>query len=92
MNELGATYDLVTQLTQSTEFRRFQADRKITASKSLVAGERQRRQVERDVDNVRAVMDAAGEFGRLMDDVIERLSQRLAATAAQQPPARREAA
>jgi hypothetical protein len=76
MNELGATYDLVTQLTQSTELRRFQADRKLSASKGLDAGERQRRQVSRDVDNVRGVMEAAAEFCRLMDDVIARLLAR----------------
>ena len=35
MNELGATYDLVTQLTQSTELRRFKADRKLSAAKQL---------------------------------------------------------
>jgi hypothetical protein len=69
MNALGATYDLITQLTQQTELRRFEADRKITAAK--VDGlERQRRQVGRDIENVRGVIDAASQFQRLMDGVI----------------------
>ncbi len=73
MNELGATYDLVTQLTQPTELTRFKADRRIAASK--VSGvERQRRQVERDIENVRGVLAAAEHFQRLMDEVIGLLS------------------
>ena len=74
MNELGATYDLVTQLTQSTELTRFKADRKLTASKEMEANDRQRHQVARDIDNVLGVMDAAADFRRLMDEVIESLS------------------
>jgi len=69
MNELGPCYDLVTQLTQPTELKRFEADRKIAASR--VSGlDRQRLQVERDVDNVLGVMQAARDFQKLMDDVI----------------------
>ena len=69
MNDLGATYDLITELTQSSQLQRFQADRKISAAK-LGGIERQRRQVARDVENVRGVMQAAAEFQRLMDEVI----------------------
>lgn len=82
MNELGPTYDLVTQLTQSSELKRFQADRKLSASKGIDGNDRQRRQVTRDVDNVRAVADAASDFQRLMDDVIGALSARVASDAA----------
>jgi hypothetical protein len=92
MNELGATYDLVTQLTQSTELKRFQADRKLSASKEMEGNDRQRRQVARDIDNVRGVMDAAADFRRLMDDVIAQLSTRLASDAEKTSLARREAA
>ena len=91
MNELGATYDLVTQLTQSTELRRFQADRKLSASKGIDANERQRRQVARDIDNVRGVMDAAADFRRLMDDVIATLLSRRN-TSNDEPLGRQEAA
>ncbi len=73
MNAFGRTYDLATQLTQSTEMQRFKADRKIKAAK-VSAEERQRQQVGRDIDNVRGVADAAKEFQRLMDEVISGLA------------------
>ena len=73
MNALGATYDLITQLTQQTELARFNADRSIAASKDTGI-ERQRRQVQRDVENVRGLVDAAGEFKKLIDEVITRLT------------------
>jgi hypothetical protein len=73
MNELGATYDLITQLTQKTELQRFAADRKISASK-IDGVERQRRQVRRDIENVRAVMHAAAEFQKMMSVAIAELA------------------
>jgi hypothetical protein len=84
MNGLGACYDLITQLTQSTELKRFEADRKISASR-IDGNEKQRRQVSRDIGNVRGIADAAAEFQVLMRQVIDRLT-------AQSPPATREAA
>jgi hypothetical protein len=73
MNEVGACYDLVTQLTQPTELKRFEADRKINASR--VSGvDKQRRQVERDIENVVGVMQAARDFQQLMDQVIAALT------------------
>ena len=95
MNELGPTYDLVTQLTQSTELNRFKADRSLSATKGLDANDRQRRQVARDIDNVRGVAEAAAEFQRLMDEVLDGLSARqseIGATASTWPDSRREAA
>jgi hypothetical protein len=83
MNDLGACYDLITQLTQTTELKRFQADRKITAAEEN-STERQRLQVLRDVENVRGIAEAAAEFQRLVRDVIERI--------ATQVPSKREAA
>jgi hypothetical protein len=76
MNELGATYDLVTQLTQSTELERFTADRRLGAANELDGNERQRRQVSRDVENVRAVRDAARDFQDLMRQTIDELARR----------------
>ena len=76
MNELGATYDLVTELTQSSQFDRYKADRKIAAAK-LDGMERQRRQVMRDIENVRGVADAAAEFQILMTEVVEHISREL---------------
>jgi len=74
MNELGHCYELISQLMQNTELERFQRDRKIEAEK--VEGiERQRRQVQRDVENVRGVIEASSQFVKLMEDVLARLSQ-----------------
>lgn len=73
MNELGATYDLIAQLDQRAQLDRFQADRKLAAAAMLDPFERQRRQVERDIANVRAMTEAAGRFQDLMDDVIASL-------------------
>ena len=72
MNELGATYDLILELTQFTQLKRFETDRKISAAK-LDGPEKQRRQVGRDIENVKGVMEAAQQFQRLMDEVIDRL-------------------
>jgi hypothetical protein len=77
MNDLGATYDLVTELTQSSQLHRFEADRKISASK-LDGTEKQRRQVARDIENVRGIADAAAEFQALIGQVIEQISLELA--------------
>jgi hypothetical protein len=73
MNELGPTYDLVNQFCQPAELKRFEADRKISASK--VEGiDRQRMQIARDIENVRGITHAAVEFQKLMDQVIDRLT------------------
>jgi len=76
MNELGPTYDLITELTQSSQLKRFEEDRKISAAK-ITGPEKQRRQVARDVENVRGVMEAAADFQRLMDEVIDRIAMEL---------------
>jgi hypothetical protein len=76
MNAFGATYDLIMQLSQLTELARFHADRKISASR-IDGVERQRRQVTRDITNVRAVSDAAREFQLLIRQVIVHLSEPL---------------
>ncbi|HWE02642.1 MAG TPA: 6-hydroxymethylpterin diphosphokinase MptE-like protein [Tepidisphaeraceae bacterium] len=73
MNELHYAYDLVTQFCQPVELRRFEADRKIIASKAA-ATEKQRLQVVRDIENVHGILAASIDFQKLMDEVIERLS------------------
>lgn len=72
MNEFGRCYELVVQLTQKTELQRFQADRKMASAK-LSGTEKQRRQVARDIDNCRGVIEAAAAFQTLMDEAAERL-------------------
>ncbi|CAA9392274.1 MAG: Motility accessory factor [uncultured Phycisphaerae bacterium] len=73
VNELGACYDLITQLTQTTELKRFEADRKISGTK-LDPAEKQRRQVNRDIANVTGVVGAAAEFGALVRSVMDRVA------------------
>lgn len=73
MNELGPTYDLVTELTQRSQLDRFEADRRIRMAR-LDPVEKQRRQVNRDIANVRGVLEAARRFQELMDEVIETLT------------------
>lgn len=73
MNELGPTYDLVTELTQRSQLDRFEADRRIRMAR-LDAAEKQKRQVTRDIANVRGVLEAARRFQVLMDEVIENLT------------------
>jgi hypothetical protein len=73
MDSLGRCYDLITQLTQFTEMQRFERDRKIAAS-GTKGQNRQRQQVDRDIDNVKGVIAAAGEFESLMAEVIASLA------------------
>lgn len=74
MNEHSACYDLVMQLTQQTEIQRFKRDRHIAAAR-LDGMEKQRSQVNRDIDNVRGVIDAARQFCDLIRQVIQILHQ-----------------
>ena len=69
MNDVGPTYDLVTQLTQRSELDRFAADKRIAAA-DIDAIERQRRQLHRDIGNVEHLIRAAGDFKRLMTTCI----------------------
>lgn len=82
MNTLGACYDLITQLTQNTELKRFQADRK--AQKTTDPVDKQRLQIRRDVENVRGVIEATTDFQVLLREVVDALRT--------QTPRRREAA
>jgi hypothetical protein len=75
MNEFGPAYDLIMQLTQSTELRRFQADLRISAAK-LTGVAKQRKQVERDIDNVEAVRAAAAEFRQMIATIADELKAR----------------
>ena len=68
MNEIGRTYDLLVQLTQKSQFGASRGP--ALAAVKLDAHERQRRQVERDILNVRSMLDAAGRFQKIMDEVI----------------------
>jgi hypothetical protein len=67
-------YELAVQLSQKTELARFQRDFAIDSSRASGA-ERQRRQVERDIENVKAVIEAAGDLERLVRETLEQLKQ-----------------
>lgn len=77
MNDLGACYDLITQLCQKSELARFEADRRLAAAK-VDGAERQGRQVERDIQSVRNLISAAVEFQALMENVTAHVSSQLA--------------
>jgi hypothetical protein len=68
-------YRLITSMTQSSELQRFQADARIAASK-LEGIDLQRRQVQRDIDNVKAVMDASAEFRKTVCETIDMIQIR----------------
>lgn len=87
MATLSMTFELVMQLTQPTEIRRYLADRRIDAEK-LQGTERQRRQVQRDIEHVEAVIASSEQFVRLMRKAIERMEQ----AAAQLSPGLEQAA
>lgn len=70
INELAMTYDLITQLTQQSELERYAADRRIESAK-LDGTEKQRRQIERDIINVRHMIRAGETFVTLMDQCID---------------------
>jgi hypothetical protein len=53
--------------------RRFRADRRLAAQR-LQGVDRQRGQTERDIDHVQSVLDAAGDFVALVDEVTQRLA------------------
>ena len=84
MDGLGATYDLISQFTQKTELKRFEQDRRIAAS-GVSGVDKQKRQVERDMQNVQAISDAAAAFRESIRQAIQQMESRLAS------PARREA-
>jgi len=73
MHVLGRTYDQVMQFTQQTELKRFESDRKLAAARAT-GMDKQQRQVQRDIDNVKAVIEAATAFDEWMKIVIEQLN------------------
>ena len=68
VESLGAAYELVQRLNQIGTLRRFRRDREIGLDEGLSPLERQRRQIERDLENVTWLADAADAMGRMLDD------------------------
>ncbi|MCC6676022.1 MAG: DUF115 domain-containing protein [Phycisphaerales bacterium] len=67
---LKTAYWLVHHLNQTGTLRRFRADRAIGLEDSLSPVEQQRRQISRDIENVRWLADSADQMARLLDDTI----------------------
>jgi hypothetical protein len=76
MDSLGQTYDLVMQFSQQTELKRFEKDRRLSASR-LDGMEKQKWQLERDLQNVAAVGEAARMFIATMEKVSAQLERQM---------------
>ncbi|MCX5689429.1 MAG: DUF115 domain-containing protein, partial [Planctomycetota bacterium] len=66
-------YWLVQFINQTGQLKRFRADRALDLNTKLSAAARQRGQIERDLENVRWLTDAAEHLGTLMIDGLETL-------------------
>lgn len=75
MNRLGPTYDLVTQFTQQSEIKRFEADLALS-SMGIDPHEKQRRQVLRDIANCESIITAARAFADFVTATAEAFEQR----------------
>jgi len=67
VQSLQPAFALVQRINQTGGFRRVRSDREIALEESLTPKERQRRQIERDLDNVRWVGDAADSLAELLE-------------------------
>lgn len=65
MDSLGRTYEQVMQYSQQTELKRFERDRLLAAAR-LEGFKRQEFQLQRDIENVKAVTEAARAFADSM--------------------------
>lgn len=70
---LQPAFSLVNFLNQAGTFKRFRADRGIELEDTLTPMERQRRQIERDIENVRWLGDVADRLGEILDHSIRAL-------------------
>lgn len=77
MDGFGRTYDLVMQFSQQSELRRFESDRRLAAVRPQGTS-RQKMQVDRDIENVRAVIAAAQAFSQTMSEVADELQRQSA--------------
>jgi hypothetical protein len=76
MDVVGRTYDQVMQFSQQTELKRFERDRLLAAAR-LKGFDRQKFQVERDIENVQAVIAAAEIFSRAMTEAADELGRQM---------------
>lgn len=88
--DLEPAYTLVHLLNQTGGFNRMRSDRELLIEKDLPPLERQRRQIDRDIENVEWIADAADQLGRMLDGSLGVLSGN--APKADRPARRRDAA
>jgi len=62
------TFELLNQINQMGVFKRMKADRRLHMTSELQPIERQRAELERDLENVRWIADAAEEMQELLTD------------------------
>jgi len=74
VTQLQPAFRLVQRLNQTGAFNRARADRALTLDEGLGAVERQRRQVERDMQNVSWIADAADALSTLLSDARDALA------------------
>ena len=75
VEELAETFALVNELNQVGAFNRIRADRSIRVSEDPDEYERQRRQLERDLDNVQWLSEACDEALEMFTEAAERVVQ-----------------
>ncbi len=68
VEEIFDAFELLNHLNQMGVFRRLRFDRAIHMRRGVSPMERQRAQLERDLDNVKWIIDAALEFERMLDE------------------------
>ena len=73
VERLTPAIDLVQHLNQTGVLNRIRADRSIELDAALSPIEKQRRQIERDMTNVRWLGDSADTLGVMLDDAINSL-------------------
>ena len=73
MLQFNDCYELVIALSQQSELDRFRHDRQITASR-LTGLDRQKKQLERDIANVRSLLAASEVFETLIEATITKLA------------------
>lgn len=71
--KLNPAYWLIHHLNQTGTLRRFRADRAIGLDAESSPAQQQRRQIERDIENVRWLADSADQMGKLLDDAVAAL-------------------
>lgn len=91
VNKLELGFKLVQNVNQIGTLNRFRADRAIAMDASLSPVERQKRQIERDIDNVTRIEDSASRLVQLLEATLVALDGGTKLTRDVAPEERRDA-